>query len=110
MLNVICDLSDVVVDIASEEANLSRGYQLPRFKEYLGLPDMDIAIGDTFDGVTVTPNKKVRDYDRKLALQNHLIDLHVRHDKAVEIGLTEPASWIATEIYQCEQELATLSS
>jgi len=110
MLNVICDRNDVVVDIASEKENLSRGYQCPGYKEYLDLPDMDINIGDTFDGETVTPNLKVRDALRKRALQEQIIDVSLRLDKAVELRLAEAAGRHKRGFEQCEKELATLSS
>jgi len=110
MLNVICNVNDEVVDIASEKENLSRGYAFPGFKEYHDLPDMEIAIGDTFDGVTVTPNRKARDRARKDGLQGQLIDLTLRKDKAVELGLVEAAIRLSMEIQECERELVKLSS
>jgi hypothetical protein len=55
---VICDSNNVVQDIASERANLSRGYGFPKYKLWAFVDhNLDIRIGDTFDGSTVTPGR-----------------------------------------------------
>lgn len=62
-LHVITDSAGVVVDIASEHANLSRGYTFPGFKEYTDLDPAlfgGLQIGDSFNGVTVTVNAAAR--------------------------------------------------
>jgi hypothetical protein len=110
MLNVICNIDNEVVDIATRKENLSRGYQYPGYKEYLDVPDMDINIGDTFDGQDITPNPQVRAEVRKAALQDQLIELALRHDKAVELGLLDAVARHKRGFEQCERELATLSS
>lgn len=57
----ICDQNDVVQDIASEQANLSRGYSFPGYKLYPDVDIADIQIGDTFKDGVLTKNQAVRD-------------------------------------------------
>lgn len=57
---IICDSNNVVQDIATEKANLSRGYGRPDYKLYKNIKIGDIRIGDTFDGLIMTPNLAMR--------------------------------------------------
>lgn len=58
---VICDENDVVQDIATEKANLSRGYSYPGYKIYPNIGNTDIRIGDTYKDGVLTKNQQERD-------------------------------------------------
>jgi hypothetical protein len=57
---IICDSSNVVQDIASDKANLSRGLSSADYKLYENVKISDVRIGDTFDGIVLTPNQTER--------------------------------------------------
>jgi len=57
---VICDGVDVVQDIATEKANLSRGYNYPGYKLYEDVAVQDMLIGDTFKDGVLTKNQTLR--------------------------------------------------
>jgi len=57
---VICDGVDVVQDIATEKANLSRGYNYPGCKLYLDVNVEDIRLGDVFKDNVLTKNQSLR--------------------------------------------------
>lgn len=66
---VICDQTDVVRDIASEEANLSRGYNYPGYKIWIDVTVGDIRIGDHYvDGVLI---KNQVERDKAIVLQQN---------------------------------------
>ena len=49
---IICDENGRVQDIASSEANLSRGYDFPNYVKYDVANSIDVKIGDNYDGAT----------------------------------------------------------
>ena len=57
---VICDQNDIVQDVATEENNLSRGYDFPDHKKYEDLAG-DFRVGDTFKDGVLTENQEERD-------------------------------------------------
>jgi len=57
---VICDKNGVVQDIASEKANLSRGYTFPDPKFWADVQG-DARIGDTIENGVLIKNQQVRD-------------------------------------------------
>ena len=57
---VICDQIDRVQDIATEKANLSRGYNYPGYKLWPDAKAGDIQIGDTFKDGVFTKNQAKR--------------------------------------------------
>lgn len=65
---VICDENDIVRDIATEENNLSRGYDFPAHKKYEGLAG-DFRVGDTFKDGVLTVNQEER--DKAIVLQQN---------------------------------------
>jgi hypothetical protein len=107
---IITDAFDVVQDLATEKANLSRGYNYPGYKLYENVELGDIRPGDTFDGVKVTHNNAAREEARRRALKRHLIQLHSDRDKAVTLKYDDLAAELQAEIAKCQEELATLSS
>ena len=60
LLHIICDANDVVQDIATEAANLSRGKTFPGHKQYSVFDVVDIRIGDTFKDGVLTKNQTLR--------------------------------------------------
>lgn len=57
---VICDKNGVVQDIASEKANLSRGYTFADHKIWADVVG-DIRIGDTIENGVLINNQQIRD-------------------------------------------------
>jgi hypothetical protein len=75
---VICDSNGVVQDIASEQANLSRGLTFDNYVLYSNVTISDIRIGDTFDGTTLTPNATTRAANATQITQEGIIQQHIR--------------------------------
>ena len=57
---IICDQNNVVQDIATEEANLSRGYGFTGYKLWTDAKAQDIQIGDTYKAGVLTENQQRR--------------------------------------------------
>lgn len=53
---LICDQNDVVQDVASEKANLSRGYGFPDYKLYENVEVGNAFVGDTYKDGVLTPD------------------------------------------------------
>jgi hypothetical protein len=75
---VICDQNDIVQDIATEEANLSRGYTFPGYKLWIDADVGDIRIGDSFDGQVLTKNQTLRDEQLQKQQNEKLIQNKIR--------------------------------
>ena len=59
-MNIICDKNNIIQDISTEIANLSRGYTFADYKFYQDLEIEDMRIGDTFDGANHIKNNQIR--------------------------------------------------
>ena len=53
---LICDQNDIVQDVASEVANLSRGYGFPDYKPYGNVTVGPVFVGDTYKDGVLTPD------------------------------------------------------
>ena len=81
---VICDKNNLVVDMATRQENLSRGFQSVDYKVYADVTEIDMLIGDTFadDILTCDPalrlqiqeqaanETKIADYTRQTAIDD----------------------------------------
>ena len=58
--NIITDQNDVIVDMATEKENLSRGYTFPGYIDYLDVEADDLQLGDSYaDGIHIK-NPEIR--------------------------------------------------
>lgn len=107
---IIVDANNIVQDIATEKANLSRGYNYPGYKLYENVTVGDIQVGDTFDGKAVTANSPERNKQRQLDIQRQLLMLQLEKANAEKVGQPLIAAIVNEDITKCQKELATLSS
>ncbi len=77
---VICDNLDVVQDVATEKANLSRGYTYPGFKLNEDVAVVDMQIGDTFKDGVLTKNQQKRDEQLQRQQNEQKITAKIRQD------------------------------
>ena len=115
---VIIDDTRKVVDKASHEANLSRGYMLAGVAEGddSGLTTAGYEKLEFNDPVdiddTINPAKKVIQNNKKRAqidltvLEESLVDLSVKRDKAFQLNLTSLVTKLDSEIAQINTEIA----
>ena len=75
---IICDSNGMVKDIATEQANLSRGYGFENYVLYENVVVNDIHIGDTFDGSTVTHNQTLGTAASQLQSYESIIQHKIR--------------------------------
>jgi hypothetical protein len=73
---IICDSNNIIQDIATEQANLSRGLKIVGHKIYE--TQGDIRIGDSFDGSLVVPNDLERSKIAQCAAAEVLIEAKKR--------------------------------
>jgi hypothetical protein len=85
MLFVICDQNDIVQDVATEKANLSRGYTFPDYRLYETIQGCDIRIGDTFKDGILTANQQLRDQAQQAAVNEAKIQRQVRAKAIAEL-------------------------
>ena len=83
---IICDENDVIQDISSNEANLSRGYDFPNYKKYEIDSSLNPKVQDTYDGIDLTQNAEVRKARMVEGLRHQIIELEIRKDKAEALG------------------------
>jgi len=90
---IICDATNVVQDISSIEANLSRGYKFLNYNKHeISLRDwhkIKITIGDVFDGKNVIKNNDLIASHKLKALERSIIEASIRADKAQALGFTD---------------------
>ena len=84
---IITDKNQTVQDIASEQANLSRGYTYPNYTVYEIQGSVSVKIGDQYDGTKIIPNMKLRAERQLLGVKYALIDVGLKVDKASILGL-----------------------
>ena len=108
---IICDGSQVIIDIASSEVNLSRGYSLAgvpkgddiqlenaNYLKYEITERFDMRIGDRYDGSTITVNLALRKVKEIDGIKRALIESEIRKDKAQSLGFTDIQSEFQEEI------------
>ena len=84
---IITDENQTAQDIASEKANLSRGYTYPNYTVYEIPGVADVTVGDKYDGIKVTINEKLRAEKQLLGVKYALLDVGLKIDKATALGL-----------------------
>ncbi len=75
---IICDQDDLIVDIATRQENLSRGYTHPGYKLHVIAVGIDARIGDTYKNETLTENQAERDKVKTRAEQEKKISDQIR--------------------------------
>ena len=79
---IICDKDDVIQDISTEEANLSRGYAFDGHKKHKIEDVLDVAIRDRYDGEKLIENEVVR-AERKEEAETR-VKINIEKDKILE--------------------------
>lgn len=75
---VIIDENDVVQDIASEQENLSRGYNVPGKITVLEIDSVDVRIGDFYRGGKLIINEQLRQQQAEKAANRQKVDIEIR--------------------------------
>jgi hypothetical protein len=107
---VITDSDNIVQDIASEIANLSRGYSFPGYRIYhvrdaAGLSiELPLAEGIELSNASPLAVQQILAVDKILNL------LHQRRAEALNMAWTGVVSAYDEEIERCDSTLRTLSS
>lgn len=108
---IICDPVQVVIDKASNQENLSRGYQIagvPKgddelltaalYVKYEVTEKLDMRVGDKYDGNVVTPNTNLRLNSELSGIKRALIWNEIEKDKAQELGFVDIQTELQDEI------------
>ena len=82
---IICDNKDVIQDIASDKANLSRGYQFAGHKLYENIDIFDGTIGDVFKDGQVLINETNKQERELRSQQESMITAKSRELAIVEL-------------------------
>lgn len=77
-MNLITDKNGIIVDIASEKENLSRGYTFTDYKMFLDVPDSDYQIGDQFVNDIHIPDADIRAAQKTAAQNEQKIQAKIR--------------------------------
>lgn len=99
---LITDNSNIVRDKASNESSLSLGYKLANvavgdnvalkaagYKKHKITKQIDVKVGDTYDGKKVTKNEVLRAERELYGIKRGMIEFSVARDKAKALGFTD---------------------
>ena len=82
---LICDQNDIVQDIATEKANLSRGFGFEKYKLYENVDFKNAFVGDHYiDGVIIPNGPKQQERELRLQ-QESMISAKAREIAIIEL-------------------------
>ncbi len=107
---IVTDENEMVQDISSAESNLSRGYNYPNCVVWEVPTNLDVKIGDHYDGTTLIQNEKMRAERTLLGVKHQLVDVGIRIDKAHDLGFTDVEQFFTNDKTSLETQKTTLEA